>query len=147
EYRPCRSAAAERLVRRARVLHADAERRALLRLADHVGRLDVHLRLAEPLRGPCEGARLVREAHLDELAIGSDPELAALERSPRLRAAAEVWAGCVSARRRPMSRSTSDSSSQVMAVGCALSRRDSTAHDTERTCHVMRSSEPSLSPS
>src|SRR5688572_27300406 len=49
-----RSAAAESFVRCARVLHAEAERRALLGCAEHVRRLDVDLLLAEPIRGPRE---------------------------------------------------------------------------------------------
>src|SRR5437773_11759404 len=59
EYRSRESAAAECLLRGACVLHAEPERRALLRRAEHVRGLDVDPVLAGRIRGPGEGPRLV----------------------------------------------------------------------------------------
>src|SRR5712691_8690039 len=79
-----KSAAAECLVRGARVLHAEPERRALLGRAEHVGGLDVDLLLAEADRRTGERARLVGEAHLDHLAVAGDAVLLRLDRAARL---------------------------------------------------------------
>src|SRR5437899_10164965 len=75
------SPAAERLVRGARVLHAERQGRALLRRAEHVRGLDVHLVLAATLRGAREGPRLVGETDLDNLAVARDAVLDLLDRS------------------------------------------------------------------
>src|SRR5712691_9347878 len=80
-----RSAAAEGLVRGARVLHTERERRALPRRAEHVRGLDVDLLLAETVRGTCECSRLVGETHLDDLAIARDAVLLRLDGPARLR--------------------------------------------------------------
>src|SRR5207247_3700883 len=62
EYRSRESAAAECLLRGACVLHAEPERRALLRRAEHVRGLDVDPVLAETIRGPGRS-----EEHTSEL--------------------------------------------------------------------------------
>src|SRR2546430_9576909 len=79
------SAAAESLVRGACVLDAESERGALLPGTEHVRGLDVHLALAETLRGAREGPRLVGETDLDHLAVARDAVLVLLDRAARLR--------------------------------------------------------------
>src|SRR5437773_6740960 len=85
EYRSRESAAAECLLRGACVLHAEPERRALLRRAEHVRGLDVDPVLAEAIRGPGERARFVREPYFDDLAVARDAVLLRLDRAASLR--------------------------------------------------------------
>src|SRR4051812_21697643 len=79
-----RSAAAERLVRGAGVLHAEPERRALLRCAEHVRRLDVDLAPAQAIRRLRESSRFVAEPDLDDLAVTRDAVLVLLDGAARL---------------------------------------------------------------
>src|SRR5438552_4903851 len=75
-----RSAAGECLLGRARILHAESERRALLRRADHVRGLDVDLVLAQPGRCARESSGFVPETDFDDLSITRDAVFFGLDR-------------------------------------------------------------------
>src|SRR6266508_427110 len=62
-------APAERLLRFARVLHAERHGDVAAARREHVLGCDVHLRLAKTRRDACERSRLVRETYFDRLAL------------------------------------------------------------------------------
>src|SRR5205807_5700897 len=84
-YRSTGSTSSERLVRRAGVFHADAERGALLGLAKHVCGIDVDLGLPQSVGDACERPGLVRETDLEDLPVARDAVLGRLDRPPGLR--------------------------------------------------------------
>src|SRR5207247_1310798 len=111
------------------VLHAEPERRALLRRAEHVRGLDVDPVLAETIRGPGERARLVREPYFDDLAVARDAVLLRLDRAASLRRVLVVdddvdrpcsAAGPRRARPSAASRTRSGSNASDCSAGAAL---------------------------